>query len=149
MATALAASSPNNPGNVIASAVDAEIAKFRGLQEDMQKFARDLQIVTGQETENEMVLQELDLVADGSPVFKMIGPVLVKQETDDAQQTVRKRLEFIRGEKAKIKRNVEATEKIGSALSVKIQQMQAQLQQTTAQAVAAIAEQHKNGTGGY
>jgi chaperonin cofactor prefoldin len=74
----------------------------------------------------------------------MIGPVLIKQDNEDSCQTVRKRLEFIRGEKEKLKNKLNSKEKQGNELSAKIQQMQSQLQQTTAQAVAAIQEQHKS-----
>ena len=44
------------------------------------------------------VFQELDLVADDAVVYKLIGPVLVKQDLADAKQTVEKRLEYIRKE---------------------------------------------------
>jgi prefoldin beta subunit len=147
MTTAVTTSSPDNPGNVIASAVDAEVAKFRELQEELEKLHTDVQLLGGQEAENEMVLQELDLISDDSSVYKMVGPVLIKQETEDSRQTVRKRLEFIRGEKEKLQSKVTAKEKRGQELSAKVQQMQAQLQQTTAQAVRAIQDQHKAGGG--
>jgi prefoldin beta subunit len=147
MAATMNASSPENPGNVIASAVDAEVAKFRELQEEMQKLHSDMQQLQGQEAENEMVLQELDLLTEDSAVYKMIGPVLIKQDNEDSVQTVRKRLEFIRGEKEKLKNKLATKEKYGNELSTKIQQMQSQLQSTTAQAVAAIQEQHKAGQG--
>ena len=38
--------------------------------------------------------QELDL-ADGNVIYKLIGPILVKQELLEAKQTVEKRLEYI------------------------------------------------------
>ena len=45
-----------------------------------------------------LVNQELDLIeADGS-VFKLIGPVLVKQDLEEAKQTVAKRIDYITGE---------------------------------------------------
>lgn len=43
-------------------------------------------------------MQELDLVEDGAVVYKLIGPVLVKQDLSEAKQTVDKRLEYIRKE---------------------------------------------------
>ena len=39
--------------------------------------------------------QELQVLEDGANVFKMVGPLLVKQELDDARNNVAKRLEFI------------------------------------------------------
>lgn len=136
-------SSNNNPGHVLASAVDAEIAKFRQLQQDLAAVRQDLSTVLQQETENEMVLMELQAVdAETGIVYKQLGPVLLKQDLSEAKQTVDKRLEFIRSEKARLEAKVADTEKAGNALAQKIQQMQAGLQQTTADAVRAIAAQH-------
>lgn len=42
--------------------------------------------------------QELDLLSDGAKVFKLIGPVLLKQDVDEAKANVNKRLEFINNE---------------------------------------------------
>ena len=48
--------------------------------------------------ENELVKAELDILDDNAPVFKLIGPVLMRQDLDEAKQNVDKRLEFIKGE---------------------------------------------------
>lgn len=42
--------------------------------------------------------QELDLLDTKNTVYKLIGPVLVKQDLDEAKATVTKRLEYINGE---------------------------------------------------
>lgn len=42
--------------------------------------------------------QELDLLESSNIVYKLIGPVLVKQDLDEAKATVGKRLEYITGE---------------------------------------------------
>lgn len=44
------------------------------------------------------LMQELDLVEDGGVVYKLMGPVLVKQDLSEAKQTVEKRLDYIRKE---------------------------------------------------
>merc|ERR1719223_978585 len=95
----------------MAAVVDAEIASFREMQSEIEKMRTDQQILMGQENENEMVKQELDLLDDGANVFKMVGPVLMKNDLDDAKQTVEKRLEFIKGELSKIATNIEKKEK--------------------------------------
>lgn len=92
-----------------------------------------------------MVHAELDIHSSSDPVYKMIGPVLIKQDLEEAQQTVQKRLEFIRGEKEKLESKITAKEQRGQELSIKIQQMQQQLQDVTMQAMQAIKEQHKAG----
>lgn len=45
-----------------------------------------------------LAFQELDLLESANIVYKLIGPVLVKQDLDEAKATVTKRLEYINGE---------------------------------------------------
>lgn len=138
------AAASDNPGHIMASAVDAEVAKFRELQEEVIKLRNDLQTVLSQETENEMVQQELDLLREDQTIYKKVGPVLLKQDLEEAQSTVKKRLEFIRTEKKKLETKIKDKETSGATLAAKIQQMQQQLQQTTIAATQAIAEHHRN-----
>lgn len=49
--------------------------------------------------ENELVIKELDLLGeDDDGVYKLIGPVLVKQDLAEAKANVRKRIEYIEAE---------------------------------------------------
>ena len=43
----------------------------------------------------EAILQELDILEEGAVVYKLVGPVLVKQDASEAKMTVEKRLEYI------------------------------------------------------
>lgn len=45
-----------------------------------------------------MSLQELDLLDSSNTIYKLVGPVLVKQDLDEAKATVGKRLDYINGE---------------------------------------------------
>eukprot|EP00527_Entomoneis_sp_CCMP2396_P008550 CAMPEP_0198152884 /NCGR_PEP_ID=MMETSP1443-20131203/61536_1 /TAXON_ID=186043 /ORGANISM="Entomoneis sp., Strain CCMP2396" /LENGTH=156 /DNA_ID=CAMNT_0043819021 /DNA_START=27 /DNA_END=497 /DNA_ORIENTATION=- len=132
----------NNPGTVMASAVDAEVSKFRSLQEEMKKLQNDLSIVLKQETENEMVMIELDILNEPVGIFKLLGPVLIPQGLDESRQTVRKRLEFIRNEKERMQKKIAQKEHSGEELAKKIGNLQAGLQRTTAEAMQAIAAEH-------
>ena len=80
----------------------AETETFRSLQKDLQKCLSSAQQLEAQLKENEVVKEELSLVKDDSKVFKLIGPVLVKQDLDEARSNVDKRLQYIEGE---VKRN--------------------------------------------
>lgn len=42
--------------------------------------------------------QELDVIEPDGNVYKLMGPVLVKQDLEEAKQTVLKRVEYITGE---------------------------------------------------
>lgn len=44
------------------------------------------------------VFQELDLLDDSANVYRMIGPVLVKQDITEAKENVQKRIDYIGGE---------------------------------------------------
>jgi prefoldin beta subunit len=46
-------------------------------------------------SENEMVLAEFNLMSGDAAVFKLVGPVLAKQDTAEAKSNVEKRIEFI------------------------------------------------------
>jgi chaperonin cofactor prefoldin len=144
--------SSNNPGTVMASAVDAEIATFRTMQDSMQQYQSKLQLVQSQRTENEMVLEEFQLLMDAKVknsgkravnVYKMIGPVLMSQSIDDAYQTVEKRIQFITTEQTNVQKQIDEQEKLLQEQAKKVQQMQSILQQSTVQAVQAIAQQHQ------
>jgi len=143
---AAAATDPTNPGNALASAVDDEIAKFRELQELLHGVRGDLQVLMGQQTENEMVQTELNLLnkdTAGGHVYKRVGPVLVQQDVEDAKETVAKRLEFIAKEQDKVKAKMANMEKKLNEKGMKIQEMQSNMQRMTVQAVQAIQQQHQ------
>jgi prefoldin beta subunit len=88
----------SNPGTELTKAVEAESIRFREIQDEIQKLRADQQTLLSQQSENEMVKQELNLLSDGDQVYKMIGPTLMKNDTDDAKQTVEQRLTMITGE---------------------------------------------------
>ena len=59
--------------------LSGETEKFRALQKDLNKCLASAQQLEAQLKENEVVKEELGLVKDDSKIYKMIGPVLVKQ----------------------------------------------------------------------
>lgn len=134
----------SNLGGAMAAEIDEEVAKFRQVQEDLQRVRNDLQIVMGQLAENEMVQQELQLLDANANIYKMVGPILIKNSHDDAKETVSKRIEFITSEKARLETKAKDLEQKGMEISKKVQEMQMMLQQATAAAVQQIAAQHAN-----
>lgn len=118
--------------------IDEEIVKFREVQEELQRTRNDLQLVMQQMTENEMVKQELALLDPSTNVYKMVGPVLIKNSLEDANETVTKRLEFINGEKNRLEAKNKELETRGNGIGTKIRNMQSNLQQMTAAAVQEI-----------
>uniref|UniRef100_A0A7S2UHU7 Prefoldin subunit 6 n=1 Tax=Attheya septentrionalis TaxID=420275 RepID=A0A7S2UHU7_9STRA len=137
----MAAASSNNPGARMAAAVDADVALYRSIQEDIQKLRSDQQTLMGQLNENEMVKQELDLLDDSSTIYKQVGPVLMKNDLDDAKQTVEQRLELISGELKKVEKTVIEKQTKGQEIGERIQKMQSLMQQAAAQAAHQIAQE--------
>uniref|UniRef100_A0A2N9IZC2 Prefoldin subunit 6 n=1 Tax=Fagus sylvatica TaxID=28930 RepID=A0A2N9IZC2_FAGSY len=68
------------------------------LQKDIGKNHQVRKKYTIQLGENELVLKELDLLNEDANVYKLIGPVLVKQDLAEANANVRKRIEYISAE---------------------------------------------------
>lgn len=132
-------------GANMAAAVDAELAKFRSLQEEMAEKHQTLQQLLAQQNENEMVQQELLLLKDEDRVYKMVGPVLLKNDLDDAKLTVSKRLEFINGEIKKVENSIQELERKASEVAKKANEMQGLMQQAAVEATKAIAAQHARG----
>ena len=122
----------------MSSAVDAEIAEFRAIQESMGKLRSDQQVLMQQHTENEMVKEELDRLNSDSCVYKKVGPVLMKHDLDEAKQTVSKRLEFISNELEKVSEKISAKERLAESSARKIQEMQKAMQAAAAEAVQQI-----------
>ncbi|XVF87180.1 hypothetical protein PTKIN_Ptkin18bG0098200 [Pterospermum kingtungense] len=68
------------------------------LQKDIAKNHQVRKKYTIQLGENELVLKVLDLLNEDANVYKLIGPVLVKQDLAEANANVRKRIEYISAE---------------------------------------------------
>ncbi|XP_004073625.1 prefoldin subunit 6 [Oryzias latipes] len=84
--------------DAIQKKLKAELEKYSQVQKDVSKSMSVRQKLETQLTENNIVKEELDLLDSSNTIYKLIGPVLVKQDLDEAKATVTKRLEYINGE---------------------------------------------------
>ncbi|KAH6790221.1 prefoldin 6 [Perilla frutescens var. hirtella] len=115
------------------------MADIKALQRDLENKASDLQKLgressknnevrkkyTIQLGENELVLKELDLLNEDTNVYKLIGPVLVKQDLAEANANVRKRIEYISAELKRldaIRQDLEEKENSKKEAVIKVQQ---------------------------
>ncbi|KAG8448535.1 hypothetical protein GDO86_015577 [Hymenochirus boettgeri] len=78
--------------------LQSEITKYQQLQKEISNSMSARQKLEAQITENNIVKEELALLDDSNTVFKLIGPVLVKQDLEEAKSTVDKRIQYINGE---------------------------------------------------
>nr|KAF6276709.1 prefoldin subunit 6 [Myotis myotis] len=78
---------------LIQKKLQGEVEKYQQLQKDLSKSMSGRQKLEAQLTENNIVKEELALLDASNVVFKLLGPVLVKQELGEARATVGKRLD--------------------------------------------------------
>ena len=109
-----------------------EIEAFQKLQKDLQKLVQGRQQLEAQHTENKIVKDELDLVEEGGNVYKLTGPVLIKQDLSEARMNVQKRIDYIQGEvkrhEKSIKELQEKQEKKRETITKSQQQYQTAIQ---------------------
>ena len=74
------------------NSLEPGLKKYRELQAQIAKLQSGAGQANTQIMENEMVLKELDLLEEDAQVFKLIGPVLVKQELVEVKTNVSKRI---------------------------------------------------------
>jgi prefoldin beta subunit len=120
--------------------VEKEMEAFRAHQGEMQKLVTARQSMIAQVNENGMVKQEMDLLEEGAVIFKLVGPILVKQPLDEAKANVEKRLDFIKAELEKVQESMNEKEKESVAHKEKIMAMQREMQAGAAEAAQAAGQ---------
>ncbi|KAI5458662.1 Prefoldin, partial [Mariannaea sp. PMI_226] len=96
----------------------AEIqARLQALSEDFQKLQQELQTAVdsrqkleGQKQENLGVKKEFERLGEGETIYKLAGPVLLKQDKFEADSTVKGRLDFISGEISRLEAQIKDTQ---------------------------------------
>ena len=77
--------------------IQNETTEIRKIEEEYQKVIKGKRSLTEKKNENDVVLQEFNLVEndDSITVYKLVGPVLAKQDFDEAKTNVKTRLDYI------------------------------------------------------
>lgn len=81
----------------------------------------------GQLNENECVMDEFNLLKSDNIVYKLYGPVLVKQNLEESRQNVGKRLEYIKKEVDRTNNHLESLEKKLAKHRDSLQKLQQQI----------------------
>ncbi|KAI6381754.1 hypothetical protein MCOR25_000988 [Pyricularia grisea] len=92
----------------------AEIqAKLQSLSDDYKKLQSELdtavqarQKLEAQLQENLGVQKEFEKMKDGETIYKLTGPVLLKQDKVEADSTVKGRIEFIKNEVERLEKQI-------------------------------------------
>ncbi|EDV52431.1 probable prefoldin subunit 6 [Drosophila erecta] len=75
--------------------IQTEVESYQNLQKSCVKMVKQRALLDSQLNENKCVLDELNLLGPDNKVYKLFGPVLVKQELEESRQNVGKRIEYI------------------------------------------------------
>ncbi|KAK5114366.1 hypothetical protein LTR62_002618 [Meristemomyces frigidus] len=125
--------------------------QYQGLQTELSSLVQARQKLEGQFTENESVQKEFAGLDEDAKIYKLVGPVLLKQETSEAKSTVDGRLDYIGKEmydpngsseprakltasSKRIETSIEEIQAKSDGKRTEIMQIQAQAQQPAAQA---------------
>jgi len=116
--------------------LQGEVEKLKAVQKDYQKSVTARQQLDAQLNENTLVKEELTRVEEDCNVFKLIGPVLVKQDPEEAKQNVSKRIDYINGEIKRQEVLIKDLEKKEEGHREVLAKVQGQLQQMQVKAAA-------------
>ena len=103
------------------------------IEKEQSKIRVALNNYENKKTENTIVKKELALLDDEDIVYKLIGPILVQQETSDAKIQVDSRIEMINKEILKLEKSYQANVKKIDDNKKKIADLQAKLIQISKQ----------------
>ncbi|KAH7043781.1 Prefoldin [Macrophomina phaseolina] len=110
--------------------------KLQDLSDDFQKLQTELQTIVearqkleSQQQENKGVQQEFENVGDDANIYKLVGPVLLKQDKSEAVLAVSGRLEFIEKEIKRIEGQINEVQERSEKKKIEIITLQTELQQ--------------------
>jgi len=85
----------------------AEINENRSKLQTQYDLLRQL---TAQKSENESVKKDFESLEENGVIWKLVGPVMVKQDREEAKANVDKRIEFIAGDVTKAEEAIKLLE---------------------------------------
>ncbi|KAF1984041.1 Prefoldin beta-like protein [Aulographum hederae CBS 113979] len=123
----------------------ADVQKqLQALSEDYQNLQKELDTTVSasekldsQKTENLSVQKEFKTLAEDANIYKLVGPVLLKQDKSEATMAVDGRLEYIEGEIKRVEKQIQDIQEKSEKKKVEIIAIQTQAQQQQQQQQAA------------
>ncbi|KAK5061164.1 hypothetical protein LTR84_007706 [Exophiala bonariae] len=112
--------------------------KLQTLSEALQRFQDDLQSaidarqkLEAQQQENKSVQKEFNSLAEDAGIYKLVGPVLLKQDKTEATSAVDGRLEFIGKEITRTETRIKDLQENSEKKRMELMQLQQKLQLAT------------------
>ncbi|ETS61266.1 hypothetical protein PaG_05232 [Moesziomyces aphidis] len=119
--------------------MEAAVTEYQKLQASFQTAVEARQQLDSQLRENEQVAKEFSKLTQNNEVYKLIGPVLVKQDQVEAKTNVDKRIEFIKGEIERVEAQIKDLNEKTEKKKIEIVALQTKAQQDASAAGAASA----------
>ncbi|KAI9143884.1 Prefoldin [Paraphysoderma sedebokerense] len=110
--------------------LETEVAAFTKLQKEYSQAVANRQQLESQLKENDIVKKEFDLLKSDAAIYKLIGPVLVKQERTEAETNVKKRIEFITKEIERVEKLIKDLTEKQEKKKMEVIKLQTQYQQS-------------------
>lgn len=98
---------------------------------DLQGAVDARQKLEAQQQENKAVKKEFDILAEDSGIYKLVGPVLLKQDRTEALNAVDGRLEYIGNEITRTEGRIKELQQSSEKIQVDMMQIQQKVQQAS------------------
>lgn len=108
----------------IQTEVEGDVKEMQNLQKELQKLNESRAKLIEQQNESEMVSKEINLLEAEAVIYKLSGPVLIKQSLGEAKQVVQTRLDYIRKESIRGDLLIQNNETKQHDKKIKIQNLQ-------------------------
>ena len=86
----------------IQKSMEAEVTEVKRIENEYRKVVTNKGTMAEKLSENEMVLAEFNMLKEDAGVYKLVGPILAKQELSESKSNVTKRIDFIKKEVARL-----------------------------------------------
>ncbi|RDW67986.1 hypothetical protein BP5796_07227 [Coleophoma crateriformis] len=102
--------------------------EYTSLQQELQTNVASRQKLESQQQENKGVQKEFKSLDDDANIYKLVGPVLLKQDKTEAVLAVDGRLEFIDNEIKRVEKQIKEIEEKTDKVRMEIMQIQSESQ---------------------
>ena len=119
--------------------VEEKLKEYKAVEAEIQSLFSKKQLILSQLNENTLVQGEFGMIhSEDAKIFKLVGPVLIPVDFDEAKENVKKRLEFIEAEIKKVEGQIEAKQEELNQRGGQIQELQQKMQAEAASAARAV-----------
>lgn len=105
-----------------------ELDAFKQCQKEVNMLTTMRQQLDGQLNENSIVKEELSLLKSSGEVYKMVGPILLRQDHTEAKENIEKRMSYIKNELKRIDDRIQTLETQQDEYRDKLTKLQQQFQ---------------------